>query len=231
MESHLKLVSSDPLPIKWIEALFDKMSLSYGRKFADQWAGVAPEKLKAHWAQELATMKREELTRGYQALESRDWPPTLPEFKKMCRPGIDPLVAYYEAAAGVGERERGNKGTWTHPAIFWASAAMAHDLRTQTYSQVKERWEKSLKEQMEKGEWAPIPDVLVALPAPGNGKTDREHAGKMLAQYKADSAMQKNDHRAWIGKVLERAKQKDATLPAIALRFAKEAMSTTEAIG
>lgn len=224
---HLQTSSTsiDPLPIKWIEALFEKMSLAYGRKFSDQWAGVDPDKLKAHWAQELATMSRAEISRGYNALENRDWPPTLPEFKKLCRPPVDALNAYYEALNGLQSRERGEVGTWSHPAIFWASVAVsAHDLKTLPYAQIKQRWEAALDEQMAKGEWSAIPAPMVALPAPGKGKTDREQAARMLAQYKADTVIQKNGDRAWIGKVLERAKRKDETLPAISLRFAKEAL-------
>lgn len=208
----------------WIEALFDQMLLAYGKKFTDQWGGTDPDKLYEHWRLQLSGYTPAEITRGVAALESRDWPPTLPEFKKLCRPPVDPIVAYYEAVEGVTARERGENGNWSHPAIFWAAASMAHDLKSMGYSALKAHWEKALTEQMEKGQWAPIPDVMVALPAPGKTKADRQQAEKMLAQYKADAMVQKNDDRAWIGKVLERAKRKDETLPAIAVRFAKEAL-------
>ena len=220
------------MPRTWIERLFDKMLLSYGKKFTDQWMGADPDKLIAHWADELATFSREELSRGYAALEARDWPPSLPEFKRMCRPPLDPMVAYYEAVNGVNARERGQKGEWSHPAIFWAAAGMAYDLIHLTYTAIQARWERALKEQMEKGEWAAIPEVAVALPAPGKGRTDREQAEKMVAQYMASAkpAEGRDDHTRWIGKILERAKRKDVTLPAIALRMAREALNDKTAV-
>lgn len=223
--------STEPLPRTWIEKLFDKMLLSYGKKFTDQWIGADPGKLITHWAEELASFTGDELKRGYAALDARDWPPTLPEFKRMCRPPVDSTVAYYEAVNGLQARERGDKGEWSHPAIFWASASMAHDLRSQGYTQIKDRWEKALREQMEKGQWAPIPEVMQALPAPGQTKLSRADADKMVQELNAAAvnAANRSDHRAWIGKVLERAKAKDSTLPSISVQFAREAMKVSAA--
>lgn len=215
--------STEPLPRNWIEKLFDKMLLSYGKKFTDQWMGADPNKLIAHWAEELASFTGDELKRGYMALEVRDWPPSLPEFKKMCRPPMDPTVAYYEAVNGLVERERGKVGTWTHPAIFWAAAGMAHDLKNLSHTAVKDRWEKALQDQMEKGQWELIPEVRVALPAPGKTKTDKAEAERMMAQY-MKTVTKSNDHRRWIGNVLARAKSNDETLPGISVRMAKEAL-------
>lgn len=225
--------SPQPLPRTWIERLFDKMLLSYGKKFTDQWMSADPDKLIAHWAEELATLSREELSRGYAALEARDWPPSLPEFKRMCRPPLDPLAAYYEAINGLQAREKGEVGTWSHPAIFWAAVAVStHDLKNQPYSQIKARWESALQAEMAKGQWEPIPAPLVALPAPGMTKTDRDTAAKRMNELQSDAGVKladKTDHRAWIGKILERQKRGDTTLPGIAVRFAKEALASKEA--
>lgn len=204
------------------------MSLSYGKKFADQWGGLDPAKLKAHWAQELATMTRQELSRGYAALDNRDWPPTLNEFKKLCRPPIDSASAYYEAIEGLQRRDRGEVGTWSHPAIFWAAAGMTYDLLNMTFSALQKRWDAALAAQLEKGQWEPIPKPMVALPAPGHTKTDKQNADRMLAQYKAMDTFNKNGHRSWVEKLFERQKAGDPTLPGIAVRFAKEAMSVKD---
>src|SRR5579872_932889 len=106
------------LPEKWIERLFAEMSMTYGRKFTDQWGGQDPHALKRFWATKLAGFTGEELKRGVATLQLREWPPTLPEFVKLCRPSVDVLAAYYEAVAGVTERAKGNMGEWSHPAIF-----------------------------------------------------------------------------------------------------------------
>lgn len=208
--------------------MFDKMHLDYGKKFTDQWGGTDTDRLIAHWAHEMASYSGAEIKRGLAAMEGRDWPPTLPEFKKMCRPPLDSLAGYYEAVNGMQARDRGDVGEWSHPAIFWAAATMTFDLLSQAYSQIKGRWEAALNEQIEKGQWAAIPKPMLAIAAPGKGKTDRDQAGKVLAEIGA-IAPQKSDHRAWINSVFARAKRKDTTLPNISIRFAKEALSIKDA--
>jgi hypothetical protein len=215
-----------------VEKLLDKMLLDYGKRFTDMWARTDPDKLVLHWSRELGGYSGAELKRGHDALAARDWPPTLPEFKRMCRPAVDGLVAYYEAVEGVRARERGEMGTWSHPAIFWASVKLAFDLKSLSYSSIKDRWEVALSTEMDKGQWAEIPQPALALAAPGKTHLSREEAVKRLAELHATAAVKtpntKHDYRAWIGKVLERAKKKDSTLPHISLRFAKEALEVKE---
>ncbi len=218
--------SHPPLPRHWIEKMFDKMLLDYGKKFIDQWAGTDPEKLISHWAQELAGFTNDELKRGYNALAERDWPPTLPEFKKMCRGSVDPLIAYYEAVAGMQARSKGEIGEWSHPAIYWAAVPLSYDLLSQTFSQIKTRWEAALRDQLALGEWGAIPVPVLALPAPGKGKADREQASKVLAEIGAKTVIKtpSSNHRRWIDKVFDRQNAKDSSLPGISVMFAKEAM-------
>jgi hypothetical protein len=204
------------------------MLLTYGKKFTDQWGGADPDKLIGHWAQQLGSYTTAELKRGFAALETKDWPPSLPEFKKLCRPPIDSASAYYEAIEGLQRRERGEVGTWSHPAIFWAAASMTYDLLNMTFAAMQKRWDAALIAQMEKGQWESIPKPMVALPAPGHTKTDKQNADRMLAQYKAMDTFNKNGHRSWVEKVFERQKAGDPTLPGIAVRFAKEAMSVKD---
>jgi hypothetical protein len=221
--------SIDPLPESWIERLLDKMLLSYGKKFLDQWAGVDTDKLVRHWSEELASFTREELGRGYAALESREWPPTLPEFKKLCRPGIDAANAYQEAVAGVNARERGEIGTWSHPAIYWASSCMAYDLKHQAYQTIAKRWETALAAEMSKGEWSAIPEPMIVLPAPGKSLASPELAAKQMKEIGAGDLLKpKTNHRYWITAVLKRAEKGDETLPGISVRFAKEALAARE---
>jgi hypothetical protein len=220
-------MTPQPLPERWIEKMFDKMLLDYGKKFTDQWGGADTGALIAHWSREMASYTGPEIKRGLAAMEGRDWPPTLPEFKKLCRPPVDPLVSYYQAVEGMSARERGEVGRWTHPAIFWAAVAVgAYDLKHQSYSQMKARWELALQDQMEKGEWEAVPQPMIALPAPGKSLTSKQEATRMLEQLGASDTLKlRSDHRAWIPKVLQRAEKGDDSLPPIALRFAREAMT------
>jgi hypothetical protein len=223
--------SIDPLPQSWIEKMFDQMLLNYGRKFTEQWGGADPDKLIAHWAREMASYTPAEIKRGLAALELRDWPPTLPEFKKMCRPPVDTTAAYYEAVAGCRDREAGNVGKWSHPAIFWATVQIgAFDLKNQSYSQIKDRWETALQAEMDKGQWSAIPEPMIALPAPGKSLTSRQQATQALQQIgAADILKPRTNHRAWIKTVFERQEAGDDTLPGISIRFAREAMNAQEA--
>lgn len=218
--------STNPLPEAWVERLFERMLLDYGKKFADQWEKADMDKLIAHWARELAGYSGAEIKRGLDALATREWPPTLPEFKKLCRRPLDPMHAYYEAIAGIQARAAGEYGKWSHPAVYWAAMPLAFDLGSQTYSQVKPRWEAALNEQLDKGEWAEIPQPMVALPAPGKGKTSREEASQRLRELGAMSVVKDfrgGDSRDWAKKLLEREAAGESLLP-IQARFAREAL-------
>lgn len=209
-----------------VTGLFDEMLLAYGKKFTDQWGATAPDLLADHWAQKLTGYTPRELKRGIAALEGREWPPTLPEFKKLCRPTIDPLVAYYEAITGTQERLKGEEGSWSHPAIFWAAMPLSFDLNNQTYSQIKARWEKALNEQMEKGEWEPIPAAMIALAAPMAAPISNEEAKKRLAELSVDDVtkIDGRDAKRWAKKIMERVKRGDKGLHPVQVSFAKEAL-------
>lgn len=225
--THLNLLTStSQLPEKWIEKILDEMLLSYGKKFIDQWSGVSTDKLILHWSQGLSGYSGQEIRRGLDALASKDWPPSLPEFKKLCRPPIDDVVAYYEAVNGCNARDKGEMGTWSHPAIFWAATKIAFDLKTQTYSQVKSRWEIALKDQMEKGEWPAIPEPMLALPEPGKSQLSKEKAAQMLNELGASDAFKpKTDHKLWAKRIVANPK----AYPAFSLKCAKEALANKAA--
>ncbi len=220
--------STTPLPASWVEKLLHKMLLSYGKKFTDQWGATSTDELVAHWGQELAGYQPIEIQRGLKALETRDWPPTLPEFKKLCRKPLDATAAYYEAVAGVQARANGEYGKWSHPAIYWAAMPLSFDLREQSYSQVRARWESALNAQLDAGEWAEIPQPMVALPAPGKTKTSREEAAQRLRDLGAAAVVKDGagrDAKRWARKILEQEAAGEPILP-IQARFAREALQT-----
>lgn len=225
---------ANAMPKRWVESLFERMLFEYGKKFSDQWGGADAEGLKLHWAQRLSDLNGDELKRGVSLLDTKDWPPTLSEFRKMCRPGVDLIASYYEAVNGVQARERGEVGEWSHPAIYWASVKVgAFDLKSMSYSQIKARWEHALQDELAKGEWASVPEPLLALPEPGKSLLSRENAEKMVSQLKAEGVAKvsasKIDHRLWAKRIIEREKRGDKTLTALQVRFAKEALRTAEA--
>jgi hypothetical protein len=103
---------------------------------------------------------------------------------------------------------------------------LSFDLKEQTYSQIKGRWESALTEQMDKGEWPEIPQPMVALPAPGKTKTSREEAAQRLKKLGAMTVVKDfrgGDARGWAKQLLEREAAGESLLP-IQSRFAREAL-------
>lgn len=223
--------STESLPESWVERLFERMLLDYGKKFTDQWGGASTDALIAHWGRELAGYSGAEIKRGLDSLGTREWPPTLPEFKKLCRRPIDATAAYYEAVAGVQVRAAGEYGKWSHPAIYWAAMPLSFELREQTYSQLKARWEAAFAEQMDKGEWPEIPQPMVALPAPGKTKTSREEAARRLRELGAAAVVKDSagrDAKRWARKLLEREAAGEVLLP-LPARWAHEMLDVKPA--
>lgn len=207
----------------FVKALFEDMLLSYGKKFTDQWSSSDPEKMELHWCKHLTGFTPREFKRGLAAMENLAWPPSLPEFKKLCRPPIDPTVAYYEALAGIEARNRGEPGVWSHPAIFWAAMPLSFDLRSSTYSQMKLRWEKALNAELEKGEWAEIPKPLLAVEHKPT-KVSKVEASQFLESIGLEKPNQKKATLDWAYKILNNHKNKTRTYPVIAIDFAKQAL-------
>lgn len=213
--TNLKSSTSTPLPASWVEKLLHQMLLSYGKKFTDQWAATSTDELIAFWGEQLAGYSGAELKRGVDALASRDWPPTLPEFKRMCRPPVEPMRAYYEAVAGVQARFAGEHGTWSHPAIYWAAMPMAVELREQTFSAMKARWETALADQLGRGEWETIPAPMLQLTAPGQSTTSSAKAREAIKQLVGQIVHKPadGDPKGWARRILDRHKAGEKITP------------------
>lgn len=218
--------STEPLKMAWIEKLFDRMISLYGNKFLDMWRDIDLQGVKETWAQELGKLSRDEIARGANALSGQEWPPTLPQFISLCKVKINALSGYYEAINGLAARERGEIGEWSHPAIFWASVKVgAFDLKNQPYAAVRARWDAAFEEEMAKGQWAAIPEPMIALPAPGP-KATKEVAERYIAETQViKSESTAVDHKRWAKLIMERHKAGDKTLSHIQISFAKEALS------
>lgn len=221
------------LGISLMDHLFNRLDGAYPHKWRSNFPNQqAIDNWCESWAEafEEEGITPQDVKAGLKTCRSRyDWPPSCAEFIKACKPSIDSVVAYYEAVNGMQAREKGEMGTWSHPAVFWAAVQIsAFDLKNQSYSQLKTRWEAALKEQMAKGAWEAIEAPLLALPAPGKSKMSREHATKLVQELQASEIIKKSDdkidHRAWARKILERAKKECHGLSSLQIRFAREAL-------
>lgn len=222
------------LPKEAVEWLFDRMLLRWGKSFVDKWNMLDPDAMKAEWGRALYKVSREEFKRGVGKLNDFERPPNLPEFVKACRPDINPLNAYYEALEGLRKRERGEMGSWSHPAIFWASVRVtAYEMLNQTYSQIRPRWESALEAELEKGTWPEIEAPQLSLPAP-NRRPSKEDAAKMMQQLREKAGAPppaQRDPKDWARKILQRHTAGDKTLLPIQIQFARQALRVEEENG
>lgn len=130
---------STALPSAWIDRIFERLLAMYGRKFADMWGCVDTASLKSTWAEALSDLKPEEISRGLAACLTREWPPTLPEFRGLCRTVVSYETAFTEAAMRWPSREG-----WTDPANYWAAACFGRDIGILPYASIKARWKDAL---------------------------------------------------------------------------------------
>lgn len=215
--------ANNPLPAAWVSKLIAKMHTLYGQKFTQQWAGISPEVLQAEWAEELAGFTGAELSRGLAACRERTFPPTLPEFMVLCRPPLDADEAFHEAVIGLNQRRAGERGDWSHPAIYHAALAVGQfDVLNSTYTSIKGRWGRALSDQMAKGQWEPIPDVAPALPAPV--QMSKADAQKAMAQLGAGEVVNnfRRDPKAWARRIMENPKGRSV----IAVAMAEKALES-----
>ena len=168
----------------WIERLFDRLSGFYGSKFGEMWRGCDIESVKQTWAEALAGYTPEEIRAGLDACLSRIFPPTLPEFRMLCRKPIDFEATFYEACEQLQKRES-NQDKWSHPSVYWAAVSIGNfDMRNSTWGHIRERWIRALNIELDKGQWPDVPERLEALPAPGKTFTNPEVAKARLEAIK-----------------------------------------------
>lgn len=73
------------LPAAWVDRIFDKLSLVYGRDFLSRWEGSDLNSVKSDWGHELQSFHNwpSAITFALQNLPERA--PNVMEFKKLCR--------------------------------------------------------------------------------------------------------------------------------------------------
>lgn len=157
--SPLALSPDDPsVPISWVEDLFGRLSAILGGAMANVYAAADPELVKAEWSQALVGFNRDEVRRGLAACRTRKFAPNLGEFLHLCRPSLDPEVAWHEAAEGLKAHSDGKAFAWSHPAVYWACRELQVEIRAGSFAAHRKRWEHRLGEWFAAGQWATIPD-------------------------------------------------------------------------
>lgn len=182
---------SSALPDPWIERLFLRFEAMYGAKFADAWKGCDLKSVKSLWAETLGALSREELAKGFAGCMSKDWPPTLPEFVKLCRmadpnsPGGHP-TANEAWALVLASRDETDTVVWTEQIAEAAGIARPIiDAGDDVGARMafRDAYERILRERPEKPRWFPS---LGSDPGRRTTAIDRAvRAGLMTQSYAA----------------------------------------------
>ena len=75
---------------RWVQEIFKRMALHYGSLFIDRWRDVNPDEMQTHWANELGPYNAPTIGRALKALDGNPLPPSLPEFKALCKAFYEP---------------------------------------------------------------------------------------------------------------------------------------------
>ena len=128
-----------------------------------------------------------ELAAGMEALRAgSDWPPSYPEFLKLCRRPVDLRERFFVAIEQMRNRRDRKTQRWPDNRTFWAAVRLGNDLLAQSYDQLAARWAVAWKEAADKAD-EEIPDVApdAALPAPGKTTIPVEEAKRRIAAMAA----------------------------------------------
>ena len=148
------------VPTPWVEDLFARLTAILGSSVATLYAGADPDLVKAAWGEALGGLSTAEIKRGLAATRTRKFAPNLPEFLHLCRPALDPEVAWHEAEQGMRMHAQQQPFEWSHPAVFWAARDFAFELRTSNFAACRKRWEPLLAKTFALRVWPAIPDPM-----------------------------------------------------------------------
>lgn len=172
-----------------MDALFNRLDGMYPIRWR---AAFASEAAVANWREAWALAFADEgvtldgVAQGLRLCRMRmDWPPSLPEFLKLCVATVDAEAAWHEAQQQMRRRHADGGDVWSHPAVFWAAADMGtFDLFNGAWQRSESRWRRLLAARLA-GDCPPVPAVALALPAPGASTPDPEAIARLLAGARA----------------------------------------------
>jgi hypothetical protein len=184
MESRSAWLEIHPrLGMSLMDHLWNRLDGAYPNRWRAAFANhQAVENWREAWAEAFAEdgIRPEEIRPAIAACRRvYDWPPSLAEFLKVCRPQADPRIEWAEAIESMRVRLRGIGGDeWSRPQVYWAAVAIGwHDLNSQSWESIKARWINALAHARSD----PVPPFMVALPAPGQQSISAEDARKRIA--------------------------------------------------
>ncbi|MDE3023620.1 MAG: hypothetical protein KGI54_17540, partial [Pseudomonadota bacterium] len=132
------------------------------------------------WSEGLAGLTTLEIQTGLQSSLNVEWPPSLPQFRNLCKPLPDYESLFNEACRECGKHAANRK--WTNRMSYHAANVFGHfELKNATWSAAKIRWTKIIDELRAIGDLDPIPEYRDAIPAPGRTTPDMKRINHYLA--------------------------------------------------
>jgi hypothetical protein len=134
-----------------MELIFTRLTAQLGSKIESLFGGVKPEIVKTEWAGALSGYTKREVLRGLDACQIRIYAVNLGEFLHLCRPALDPEYAWLEACTGMKQREAGEIGDWSHPAVYRAAREFSFELKSKSFKECRKSWEFALAREFKAG--------------------------------------------------------------------------------
>jgi len=186
-------------PLSIMDRLFNKLDGNYPHKWRSAFTSEqAIQNWRESWAEAFIeeALTPHEIKAGIVACRKiYDWPPSLTEFIRACRPTLSHEQAHAEAVKQMRLREEG-QDHWSSPAIYWAAVKIgAFDLFNVPYAVIKQRWQRALDEAMARTDLPEIPPRLAALPPPGRTTTTIEQGRKRMEEIMARFCTAKVIHK------------------------------------
>ena len=101
--------------------LITKMRAYYGKKFADQWAGVDPKDIAESMVECFQGLTADDFKRGVTKMMKSTFCPTIPEFRAWCEPKADAWLDAHEAWAIA--KDSIEFGTGRELTVIWTEQA------------------------------------------------------------------------------------------------------------
>src|SRR5882672_446213 len=91
-------------PAGWVDRIFAKLSVTYGRDFVGRWEGLELGEVKEDWRGELSGFERFPASIAYALQNLPARPPTILEFRDLCRHAPEASTLRIEAPTANRER-------------------------------------------------------------------------------------------------------------------------------
>lgn len=101
--------------------LITKMRAYYGKKFADQWAGVDPKDIAESMVECFQGLSADDFKRGVVKMMKSTFCPSIPEFRSWCEPKADAWLDAHEAWAIA--KDSIEFGTGRELTVIWTEQA------------------------------------------------------------------------------------------------------------